>query len=101
MIDLNKEESIYLLVVRTFGLDKTTLTYDVTPYKTLTSVNNAVLDAITNTAKNDRDNIDYMGYTPHDHIDDDCGHISFGRVEFKSGVEKKYTVLRRKIQEAK
>jgi len=102
MEESNNDKYIYLLIVCTLGLDKTTLTYDVTPFKTIDVANNAVLDSITDMAKSNKGAISYISYTPHDDIDkSEYGHISFGRIMFKSGVEVKYKVLLRKINEAK
>lgn len=86
------------MVECTLGRDKTTIEYDITPFKTLTDVNNTVLDNITDTAKSNRDDISYVAYIPHYCINpSDYGHISFGRIEFKSGVAMTYKVLLRKI----
>ena len=98
MKNSNNEQYIYLLVERTLGKDKTTLEYDITPLKTLTDVNNTILDTITNTAKSNRDDIIYVSCILHHYIDpSDYSHIPFGRIEFKSGVIKIYKVLLRKI----
>lgn len=98
MEDSNNKQYIYLLVERTLGRDKTTLEYGVTLFKTLDAVNDAVLDQLTNEAKLNRGDVDYVSYTPHDNIDKaEYGHINCGKIDFKSGVEKKYTVLLRKI----
>ena len=102
MENSNNEQYVYLLVVRTLGLDKTTLTYDVTPFKTIYTANNAVLYYIADMAKRNNGAISYISYTPHDDIDkSEYRHISFGRITFKSGVEVKYQVLLRKINEIK
>jgi hypothetical protein len=102
MENINKDEYIYLLAVNTLGLDKTILTYDVTPFKTLDAANDAELDMITNTVKANKGAIDYVAYKPHDCIDkDEHDSISCSKIEFKSGVEVTYKVLLRKINEAK
>lgn len=98
MEDSNNEQYIYLLVECTLGRDKTTIEYDITPFRTLTDVNNTILDTITDTAKSNRDDLSYVSYIHHYCIDPSYhGKIYFGRIEFKSGVEKTYTVLLRKI----
>ena len=99
MEDVNKDEYIYLLAVNTLGLDKTILTYDVTPFKTLDDVNDAVLDSITNMAKANRGEIYYIKYRPRNNIDiSENSHTPCGKVVFKSTVEVMYNVLRRKIK---
>ena len=102
MENSNNEQYVYLLVVRTLGVDKTTLDYDVTPFKTLDAVNDAVLDSITNMAKANRGEISYISYIPHDNIDNsENSHTPCGKIVFKSNVEVMYKVLLRKINEVK
>lgn len=102
MIDLKKDMYVYLLVIRTLGVDKTTLTYDVTPFKTLDAVNDAVLDSITNMAKVNRDEINYISYIPRDNTKIfEHGNTQCGRIVFKSNVEVIYKILLRKIKEVK
>ncbi len=99
MENSNNEQYVYLLVVRTLGVDKTTLYYDVTSFKTLDDVNDAVLDSITNMAKTNRGEIYYIKYIPRDNIDiSENSHTPCGKVVFKSTVEVMYNVLRRKIK---
>ena len=99
MENSNNEQYVYLLVVRTLGVDQTTLDYDVTPFKTLDAVNDAVLDSITHMAKADRGDIYYIKYIPRDNIDiSENTHTPCGKVVFKSTVEVMYNVLRRKIK---
>lgn len=98
MEESNNEQYVYLFVERTLSRDKTTLEYGITPFKTLDAVNDAVLDAMTYCAKHNKGDINYLSYIPHDKIDkDEYGHINCGTIDFKSGAEKKYAVLLRKI----
>ena len=60
MENSNNEQYVYLLVIRTLGVDKTTFDYDVIPFKTLDAVNNAVLDDITNMAKTSKGEINLL-----------------------------------------
>lgn len=99
MENSNNEQYVYLLVVRTLSVDKTTLYYDVTPFNSLDDVNDAVLDSITNKAKANRGEIYYIKYIPRDTIDiSENTHTPCGKVVFKSAVEVMYNVLRRKIK---
>ena len=99
MENSNNEQYVYLLVVRTLGKDKTTLTYDITPFNSLDAVNDTVLGMITCDAKANKDDVAYVSYTLHNNIDEDKkGYESRGRIEFKSGLEKKYAVILRKVQ---
>lgn len=99
MKDSNNEQYVYLLVVRTLGLDKTTLTYDITPFNNLDAVNDTMLGMITCDAKANKGDVTCVSYTLHNNIDEDKkGYESCGRIEFKSGLEKKYAVILRKVQ---
>ena len=99
MENSNNEQYVYLLVVRTLGRDKTTLAYDVTPFNSLDAVNNTVLYMITCDAKANKGDVACVSYTLHNNIDEDeKGYKSYGRIEFKSGLEKKYAVILRKVQ---
>ena len=99
MENSNTEQYLYLLVVRTLGKDKNTLTYDVTPFDSLDAVNDAVLDSITNMAKANRGEINYISYMPHDNIYDyESSNTPCGRIVSKSNVEIIYKVLIRNIQ---
>lgn len=99
MENSNNEQYVYLLVVRTLGVDKTTLDYDVTPFKTLDAVNDAVLDSITHMAKANRGEINFINYIPRDNIDiSENSHTPCGKIVFKSNVEVMYKVLLRKIK---
>lgn len=99
MENSNNEQYVYLLVIRTLGVDKTTFDYDVIPFKTLDAVNNAVLDDITNMAKTSKGEINFITYTPRDNIDiSETTHTPCGKIVFKSNVKVLYKVLLRKTK---
>lgn len=99
MIDLNKEEYVYLMIVLILGVDKTTINYNVTPFKNINDAKNAVIDDITNNIKNDRDNISHVSYIDHDCTEEcDYGHITSAIIEFKSGVNTIYRIVSRIIK---
>ena len=101
MENSNNEQYIYLLVVRTLGVDKTTLTYEVIPFTTLDKVNNAVLNFITDCVKANKEDVSSFHCTSHDYIDkSNFSHVPFGSIDFKSGTEKTYKVLLRRINGA-
>lgn len=99
MVDLNKNEYVYLMIVRTHGTNRRAVDYNVHPFKTANDVNRAILNVIANNIKNYRDDIAYISY--------DIGNISdannFGcaRIEYKNGVSKTYRTIRRCIEEVK
>ena len=98
MKNSNNEQYVYLLIVRTLVRDKTTLAYDVTPFNSLDAVNNTVLNMITCDAKANKDDVDCVSYTLRNIDEYEKGYESCGRIEFKSGLEKKYAVILRKVQ---
>ena len=99
MENSNNEQYVYLLVVRTLSVDKTTIDYDVTPFKTLDAVNDAVLDSINELAKANRGEINFINYIPRDNSDiSENNHTPCGKIVFKSNVEVMYKVLLRKIK---
>jgi hypothetical protein len=99
MVDLDKNEYVYLMIVRTQGTSRRAIDYNVHPFKTANDVKRAILNVITNNIKNYRDDIAYISY--------DIGSISdannYGcaRIEYKNGVSKTYNAIRRRIEEVK
>ena len=99
MINLDKNEYVYLMIVRTQGTSRRAIDYNVHPFKTANDVKHAILNVITNNIKNYRDDIAYISY--------DIGSISdannYGcaRIEYKNGVSKTYNAIRRCIEEVK
>ena len=99
MVDLDKNEYVYLMIVRTQGTSRRAIDYNVHPFKTANDVKRAILNVIDNNIKNYRDDIAYISY--------DIGSISdannYGcaRIEYKNGVSKTYNAVRRCIEEVK
>lgn len=100
MVDLDKNEYVYLMIVRIHNSrNRQTVDYNVHPFKTANDVKRAILNVITNNIKNYRDDIAYISY--------DIGSISdannYGcaRIEYKNGVSKTYNAIRRCIEEVK
>ena len=99
MIDLNKEEYVYLLTVRTQGTSRHAIDYDVRPLKTANDVKRAILNIITNNIKNYQDDIAYISYD----IDNASNVNNYGcaKIEYKNGLSKTYNFIRRRIEEIK
>ena len=99
MVDLNKEEHVYLMTIRIQNKVGHPLDYNVIPFKSKKDVNHAMINVIANNIKNNRDNISHISYEGEDY----CNGNPFAcaRVEFKSGIAKTYEGIRRKIQEVK
>jgi hypothetical protein len=98
MIDLNKEEYVYLMIVRTHGTSRRAIDYNVHPFKTANDVKRAILNVIDNNIKNYRDDIAYISYDTNSISDSNYG---CARIEYKNGVSKTYNVIRRCVEEVK
>ena len=99
MIDLNKEEYVYLMIERTQNKVGHPLDYNVVPFKSKKDVNHALTNIIANNIKNNRDNISYISYGGEDYCDGTP--FAYARLEFKSGIANTYECIHRKIQEVK
>lgn len=99
MIDLDKNEYVYLMTVRIQSKVGHPLDYNVIPFKSKKDVNHALTNIIANNIKNNRDNISYISYGGEDCCDGNP--FAYARLEFKSGIAKTYEGIRRKIQEVK
>lgn len=99
MIDLNKEEYVYLMTVRIQSKVEYPLDYNVIPFKSKKDVNHALTNIIANNIKNNRDNISYISYGGEDCCDGNP--FAYARLEFKSGIAKIYEGIRRRIEEVK
>lgn len=99
MVDLDKNEYVYLMIVRTQGTSGHAIDYNVHPFKTANDVKHAILNVITNNIKNYRDDIAYISY--------DIGSISDANnygcavIRYQDGISKIYNAIRRKIREVK
>lgn len=97
MIELKKDEFVYLMAVRRqnkMGIDTD---YDVIPFKTANDVKNAILNIIANNIKNNRDYIRCISY---DGIGgSDC--LAVARIEYTSYKSNTYKAVRRRINEIK
>lgn len=99
MIDLNKEEYVYLMTVCTQGTNRRAIDYNVHPFKTANDVKRAILNVITNNIKSYQDDIAHISY--------DIGSVSndnnYGcvRIEYKNDVSKTYNFIRRRVEEVK
>lgn len=99
MADLNKEEYVYLIIVRIKNEVGHPLDYNVISFKSKKDVNHALTNIIANNIKNNGDNISYISYEDEDY--GDGNPFACARIEFKSGMTKIYEGTRRKIQEVK
>ena len=98
MVDLDKNEYVYLMIVRTQGTSRRAIDYNVHPFKTANDVKRAILNVIDNNIKNYRDDIAYISYDTNSIHDANYG---YARIEYKNGVYKTYNAIRRCIEEVK
>ena len=93
MIELDKEEYVYLMIVRTYSSNKQAVDFNVNPFKTANDAKHAILNVIANNIKNYKHDIAYISY--------DTNNYECARIEYKNGVSKTYSVIRRRIEEVK
>lgn len=97
MIDLNKEEYVYLIKVRTQSKERGTFDYEVIPFRSRNDSEKALLNIIANNIKNHRNdiiNIDYDSASS-------TTMLAYAKIEYKNGISKLYHAVRRKIHEVK
>lgn len=97
MIDLNKEEYVYLITVRTQSKERGTLDYEVIPFRSRNDSEKALLNIITNNIKNRRTDIANINYSsvPSTII------LAYAKIEYKNGISKLYHTVRHKVHEVK
>lgn len=99
MVDLDKNEYVYLMIVRTQGTSRRAIDYNIHPFKTANDVKRAILNVITNNIKNYQDNIAHISYDIGSASD--TNNYGCARIEYKNGVSKTYNAIRRCIEEVK
>ena len=100
MIDLDKNEYVYLMIVRIHNSrNRRAMDYNVHPFKTANDVKHAILNIIANNIKNYRDDIAYISYD--NGSISDANNYGCARIEYKNGVSKTYNAIRRRIEEVK
>ena len=93
MVDLNKDEYVFLMMMQTRNADKQNIDTNVVPFKSMNDARRAILNVIANNIKNYKHNIAYISY--------DTNNYECARIEYKNGVSKTYNVVRRRIEEVK
>lgn len=99
MIDLNKEEYVYLMIVRTYNKTDNIIDVDVHPFKTANDVKKAMLNVIRNNARNYNSSINYIAYSDKAIVNTNI--VAQARIDFNSGIDKTYEAVRRRIEEVK
>ena len=93
MVDLNKDEYVFLMMMQTRNADKQNIDTNVVPFKSMNDARRAILNVIANNIKNYKHDIAYISY--------DANNYECARIEYKNGVSKTYNVVRRRIEEVK
>ena len=96
MVDLNKEEYVYLLIVRTQSTEIHTLDYEVIPFKSRNDIEKAIANIVVNNIKYYND-IANISYNHESNLDTSI----CAKIEYKNGISKLYHAVRRKIHEVK
>ena len=97
MVELNKDEYVYLMIVRTQNIIGDIIDVNVQPFKTEKDVKHAMLNVISNDARNYKSSINNIAYD-NKAI---ANTVASARIEFNSGIAKTYEAVRRRIEEVK
>ena len=99
MIDLNKEEYVYLLIVRTHSSDSRAMEYNVHPFKTADDVKCVMLNIVSNNVRNYKSSIKYISYDSTSVVNTSI--VASAIIELTSGTVKTYKAVRRRVEEVK
>ena len=99
MVDLNKDEYVYLITVRTQNKTGNIIDVDVYLFKTEKDVKRAMLNIISNNARNYKSDITRITYDNKNTVN--TGIVSSARIEFNSGIAKIYEAVCRHIEKFK
>lgn len=99
MVDLNKDEYVFLMMMQTQNADKQNIDTNVVPFKSMNDARRAILNVITNNIKNYKNDIVYVHYNGIGTAS--AEDFGYAEIEYKNGISKIYNAVRRKIQEVK
>ena len=99
MVDLNKDEYVFLMMMQTRNADKQNIDTNVVPFKSMNDVKRAILNVIINNIKNCQDDIAHISYDIGNASD--ANNYGCVKIEYKNGVSKTYNFIRRRIHEVK
>ena len=99
MVNLDKEEYVYLLIVRTYSSNSHAMEYNVHPFKTADDVKRAMLNIVSNNARSYKSSIKYINYDCTGIVNTNI--VASARIEFTSGTVKTYEAVRRRVNEVK
>ena len=99
MVDLNKDEYVFLMIIQTRNVDKHNISTNAVPFKSMADINRAMLNIISNNIKSYKNNIVYIHYTAIGTVS--AEDFGYAEIKYKNGISKIYHAVRRKIQEVK
>lgn len=99
MVDLNKNEYVYLMIVRTQNIIGDIIDVNFHPFKTEKDVKHAMLNVISDNARNYKSSINHIAYDNKAIVNTSI--VALARIEFNSGIAKTYEAVRRRIGEVK
>ena len=99
MINLNKEEYMYLMIVRTQNKTGNIIDAIVCLFKTEKDIKRAMLNIISNNARSYKSGITRITYDNKNIVN--TGIVSSARIEFNSGIVKTYEAVYCHIEKVK
>ena len=99
MVDLDKNEYVYLIIVRTQNKTDNIIDVNVHPFKTERDVKRAMINVISNNARSYNSSIKYISYYGTGIVNTSI--VASARIDFNSGIAKTYKAVRRRIEEVK
>ena len=96
MENLNKEDYVYLIIVRTQNKTGNIIDVNVCPFKTEKDINRAMLNIISNNARSYKSGITRIIYDNKNIVN--TGIVSSARIAFNTGIAKTYEAVCRHIE---
>ena len=87
------------MIVRTQNKTDNIIDVNVHPFKTEKDVKHAMLNRISNNARNYKFSIDYIAYSNKSIVNTNI--VASARIDYNSGISKTYEAVRRRIEEVK
>lgn len=99
MVNLNKEEYVYLMIIRAQNKTGNIIGVNVSLFKTEKDIKRAMLNIISNNARSCKSGITRITYDNKNIVNTDI--VASARIEFNSGITKTYEAVCRHIETVK
>lgn len=99
MVNLDKNEYVYLMIVRTYRINSHAMECNVHSFKTENDVKCAMLNIVSNNARSYKSSIKYISYDGTAVVNTSI--VASARIEFASGTVKTYEAVRSRVEEVK